>query len=145
MRITTQGEYAMRVLVRLASVYQNASEREYIVAPVSVTKLAGWEDLSRAYVEQLLLRLRRGGIVNSRRGVHGGYFLSRPPENITVKDVLDALDEQFVTPCEYPTVCNHGVGCGLRILWEGLGICVGEYLASKTLADVQKMMQGGGL
>ena len=145
MRITTQGEYAMRVLVRLASVYQKASEREYIVAPVSVTKLAKWEGLSRDYVEQLLLRLRRGGIVLSRRGVHGGYFLARPPEGVTVKEILDALDEKFVTPCEYPTVCNHGQGCGMRLLWEGLQTCVGEYLASKTLDEVRKMVQGGAL
>ena len=84
MRVTTQGEYGLRCLARLAVM---KGEK-----PVSVSKLAAAEGLSRDYVEQLLLRLRRAGIVRSTRGVQGGYRLSRKPSLRAIPTRADERD-----------------------------------------------------
>ena len=134
MRITTQGEYGLRCLAQLA---ENDTGR-----PISVSRLAKAEGLSRDYVEQLLLRLRRAGPVRSTRGVQGGYVLSRDPQRVKVGEVLRVLEGPlFELPCRRRVGgCVRDGDCALLPLWEGLESQISDYLDSRTLADVVTMM-----
>jgi len=134
MRITTQGEYGLRCLARLAD---NETGK-----PISVSRLAKAEKLSRDYVEQLLLRLRRAGLVRSTRGVQGGYLLSRSPARISVGEVLRILEGPlFELPCRRrPGGCHKEFDCLLVPLWEGLEQRIAEYLDSRSLADVSEIL-----
>lgn len=134
MRITTQGEYGLRCLARLAD---NDTGK-----PISVSRLAKAENLSRDYVEQLLLRLRRAGLVRSTRGVQGGYLLSRQPSRIRVGEVLRVLEGPlFELPCRRrPGGCHKEGDCSLVPLWEGLESRIAEYLDARSLADISEMM-----
>src|SRR5205085_10129082 len=79
MRVSSKAHYGLRMMTELAKAYGQG--------PRSLTEVARIEHLPLAYLEQLVGALRRGGLVESTRGVHGGYQLSQPPEQITVLDV----------------------------------------------------------
>ena len=102
--------------------------------------LAERERLPADYVEQILLKLRRAGVVDSVRGARGGYHLARPAESITVKDVIQAAeDHTFEINCDLHPVdderCRSG-DCSIRAVWRGLQSRIDELLASVTLADL---------
>ncbi|ARJ68730.1 Rrf2 family transcriptional regulator [Paracoccus contaminans] len=133
MKLSTKGRYAMVALVDLAT------------SPGSLTTLAEIsrrQDISLPYLEQLFVRLRRGGLVDSVRGPGGGYRLARPPAEIRVVEILGAVDE---------TVSALHVGAGAsggqsgtraqsmtNRLWEGLSAHVYVFLHNTTLADVAR-------
>src|SRR3989442_2981198 len=90
MRVTTWAEYGLIVSVNLAKrAGQGPAGRG---GPVAARELAEQEKLPHDYVEQILLRLRRAGLVDSVRGAKGGYHLARPPQDISVKDVIEASE-----------------------------------------------------
>lgn len=133
MRVTTWAEYGLIVSVHLA---QRAGE-----GPVAARELAAQEKLPADYVEQILLRLRRAGIVSSVRGARGGYMLARPSADITVKDVLDASEHgTFEINCERHLVsgerCGPECGCAIRPVWQLLKQRIDETLSSIRLADL---------
>src|SRR6478735_1256893 len=76
---STKGEYGVRLMVQLG--------RHFGTGPASLAEIAAEEDLPRAYLEQLVVSLREGGLVTSTRGAHGGYELARPPETISMAEV----------------------------------------------------------
>lgn len=88
MKISSKGEYGIMALVEL-SVQRDTG-------PVKIQSIADRQNIPKKYLEQVLLALKRGGFVESTRGKKGGYFLADPPEDISVVDVLDELEEQFV-------------------------------------------------
>jgi Rrf2 family protein len=90
MRVTTWAEYGLIVSVNLA--------RRAGQGPVAARELAEQERLPHDYVEQILLRLRRAGLVDSVRGAKGGYHLAREPHVITVKDVIEASEHVTSIP-----------------------------------------------
>lgn len=107
MRITTWGEYGLIVSVGLA---RRAGE-----GPVAARELADQERLPADYVEQILLRLRRAGLVDSVRGAKGGYHLARAPQAITVKDVMDASEHAtFEVNCDSTPSTGSDVAPMLR-------------------------------
>lgn len=85
MKISSKGVYGVMALVDL-SVHHNAG-------PIKIRSIAERQGLPKKYLEQVLLDLKRGGIVGSSRGKNGGYFLEREPDEITLLDVLDVLEE----------------------------------------------------
>jgi Rrf2 family protein len=106
-------------------------------------ELADAERLPPDYVEQILLRLRRAGLVESVRGAKGGYFLGRDPGQITVRDVMTASERQtFEVNCETHPVhadrCNPSGTCSIRPVWQALQRRVDDLLSSVTLADLMK-------
>ena len=134
MRISSRGQYGVRALSVLAERHGQG--------PVQVREIARVERLSAKYLEQLLGRLRTGGLVRSVRGARGGYVLARGPEAITVKEVLLLLEGSLA-----PVGCvDHGGTCGLEGqgtcpahgLWAGLHATVLTYLDSFTLADLAR-------
>jgi len=137
MRITTWTEYSLIISIHLAKRGRAGS------APVAARELAEAERLPADYVEQILLRLRRGGIVESVRGARGGYYLARDPASISVRDVMTASEHQtFEINCESHPVdterCAPSSACTIRPVWHALEKRIDELLSSVTLADLMK-------
>lgn len=133
MRITSSIEYATRLMVCLA--------RAYGEEPLSADKLSQAENVPSDYVNQLLLRLKRGGLVVSQRGTGGGYILSRKPEQIKLGDVLRAVEGRiFEDVCERYTDgskdCRHQGRCGISPVWQKLGALIEGYLDGIDLSQL---------
>ncbi len=130
MRISSRGQYGLRALAVLACRH---GER-----PTQVREIARIEGLSAKYLEQLLGRLRSGGLVKSVRGARGGYQLARPAREITVREVLVLLEGSLApTDCvEAESACRANEECTAHAVWSGLYATILEYLDSQTLADL---------
>lgn len=135
MRVTTWAEYGLIVAVHLA--------RRGADTPVPAREVAGDERLPADYVEQILLKLRRAGIVKSVRGARGGYALARPPEAVTVRNVIEAAEHRtFEVNCDRHQVdaarCGQGAECSLRPVWRALQHRIDDLLESVSLADLSR-------
>lgn len=134
MKISTKGQYGLEALVDLAL---HVSE-----GPVSLKKIAERCGLSEAYILQIFLVLRRAGVVSSVRGVQGGYVLAKSPSDISVKEVLEALEGPLVPvsciikDCKNP--CSRFEMCVTRTLWEKIAARVSELSVSITIMDLMK-------
>ena len=137
MRVTTWTEYSLIISLHLAKRGRAGA------ASVAARELAEVERLPADYVEQILLRLRRAGIVESVRGARGGYYLARDAGAITVRDVMTASEHQtFEINCDNHQVdgdrCAPSSGCTIRPVWQALQRRIDELLSSVTLADLLK-------
>jgi Rrf2 family transcriptional regulator, cysteine metabolism repressor len=110
--------------------------------PASLAEIAAEEDLPRAYLEQLVVSLREAGLVVSTRGAHGGYELARPPADITMGEVLRALEGPIAPMIcasddpDHSNVCGRSSGCTVNVLWVRVRDAVAGALDSMTLADL---------
>jgi Rrf2 family protein len=109
--------------------------------PVTGREIAARERLPGDYVEQIMLKLRRAGIVQSTRGAHGGYHLARDAEQISVKDVMNASEHStFDVHCETHPVeeerCASSHDCSIRPVWLLLQRRIDEVLGSVRLSDL---------
>ncbi len=134
MRLSTRGEYGVRTMVELASAYGTG--------PVSLGRIADSENLSLAYLEQLIAVLRREGLVESVRGAHGGYQLAMAPEKISVGDIVRAL-EGPIAPVDCVAEgkegrCGRETVCATRSVWVSVRDRIAETLDSVTLADLKQ-------
>ncbi len=135
MRTTTLTEYSLIISLHLAK--RRGDGR----GPIAARELAEAERLPGDYVEQILLRLRRAGLVDSVRGAKGGYLLARDPEEMTVHDVMSASDHQtFELNCSTHPIDNKRCGptgnCSFRPMWSALKLRVDDFLTNITLADL---------
>lgn len=135
MRITTWAEYGLICALHLAH-----REDE---GPVSGRDIAFREQLPPDYVEQILLRLRRAGLIRSRRGAKGGYTLARAPRDISVRDVIAASElTTFDLHCvSHPVAeerCSAAHDCSIRPVWILLQQRIDEVLAGVRLSDLMK-------
>ena len=133
MRITTWAEYGLICALHLA---KRAGE-----GPITGREIAAGERLPADYVEQILLRLRRAGLVNSTRGARGGYSLSRAPEEISVRDVIAAselgtFDLHCVTHPVGEERCSESQSCSIRPVWMMLQRKIDDVLDSVHLGDL---------
>ena len=116
--------------------------RHFGQGPLSLSEVARSQGISQPYLEQIAIDLRRSGLLHSRRGAQGGYYLARAPEDITAGDVIRALEgsilpvqcvaEQKCTPCSLED------GCSARGIWEQVRVRLVETLDSIVLADLQR-------
>ena len=129
--ISTRGRYALRMMLDLA---ENQGD-----GYVSLKDIAARQDISKKYLEQIIPVLNRAGLLQTTRGVQGGYRLTRRPEEYTVLDILSATEtglaavaclEQDANPCA--RCCD----CLTLPVWQGLDKVVKDYLAGITLQDV---------
>lgn len=138
--MSTRGDYASRALLSLAL-------REDLTTPTSVRGLAERTGLPQPYLEQILLNLKGVGLVRSKRGVGGGYVLARPAENITLAEIVAAVDGPIVAgdfgEPHMDGACNHEGQCVLLGVWADVGNHMREHLASFTLADMVQQARGG--
>ena len=133
MRVSSKAHYGLRMMTEFA--------RGYGQGPLSIAEVARIEHLPVAYLEQLAAQLRRGGLVLSTRGVHGGYSLARAPEHISVLDVVRIVEGE-VAPVEcvseeyvHGSCLREGV-CASRGLWQRLKEMIDATLSQTTLADL---------
>ncbi len=138
MMFSTKAEYGVRVMAHLAG--RDGAE------PVALGAIAEAEGLPLAYLEHLVARLRRADLVASRRGAHGGYSLTRPPEAISMAEVVEAL-EGDIAPIECISeaadgglVCSRessGRGlCPTKLLWARVRGSIVATLQEMTLSDL---------
>ena len=134
MIFSTKAEYGVRVMTHLAGTDGGR--------PVSLATIAEAEGLPLAYLEHLVQRLRRQGLVESTRGAHGGYTLSRPAGEITMAEVVSAL-EGHLAPIECITpegMCSREVGggapCPTKLLWTRVQGSIVRTLTDMTLEDL---------
>jgi Rrf2 family protein len=121
--------------------------REDVSSPVSVRDLAERTGLPQPYLEQILLSLKGVGLVRSKRGVGGGYVLARPPETITLAEVVAAVDGPIVAgdfgQPHQDGACDHEGQCVLLGVWSDVGNHMREHLSSYTLDDMVVQARGG--
>ncbi len=137
MRVTTWTEYSLIISLHLAKRGRTGH------GPVAARELADVEKLPADYVEQILLRLRRAGLVDSVRGAKGGYLLARHPSAISVRDVMTASEHQTFEPncVSHPVAaerCSPDSTCSIRPVWHALQQRVDDLLAGISLADLMK-------
>jgi len=137
--VSTRGDYASRALLSLAL-------RESQGAPTSVRDLAERTGLPQPYLEQILLSLKGAGLVRSKRGVGGGYVLARLPENVTLAEIIAAVDGpinagDFGEPHQ-DGACDHEGQCVLLGVWADVGAHMREHLSSFTLSDMVDQARG---
>lgn len=123
MKVSTRGDYAARALLSLAL---HEAER-----PTSVKEIAERTNLPQPYLEQILLQVKGAGIVRSKRGVGGGYVLARSPAEITLAEIIAAVDGPLTTPVEAHDHCEGH--CVLQDIWT----CVSD--------DTQRLLDGFSL
>lgn len=129
MRLTTKGRYAVTAMLDLA--YHGATH------PVALTDIAKRQAISISYLEQLFSRLRRCGVVEGVRGPGGGYQLSRKPCQISVAEIILAVDDTMdSTRCGGKANCQNDQPCLTHDLWVGLSEQIRHYLDSISLQDV---------
>ena len=135
MRLTTKGRFAVTAMVDL-SMRQTRG-------PVTLAAISERQHISLSYLEQLFGKLRRAKLVNSVRGPGGGYCLAKPIANITVADIISAVDEPIdATQCAGKENCNDDRRCITHDLWATLNEKMNDYLSSVSLADVISHQQG---
>jgi len=129
MRLTTKGRYAVTAMLDLAIHAQDG--------PVSLNDISGRQGISLSYLEQLFAKLRRGGLVASVRGPGGGYRLSRDGSDISVAEVVDAVNESMdATRCNRRGDCQDGEECLTHHLWLELSDQIHAFLRGITLAQL---------
>ncbi len=129
LRITTKGRYALRAMLDLA-IHQTNS-------PVTREDIAARQDLPATYLAQLFAALTKSGLVESVRGPGGGYVLGRPVGNISVGEIIRAVEGPVVpVQCVAETNCKRAGRCTLRRLYRGLGVVIEEYLDDVSLGSL---------
>jgi Rrf2 family transcriptional regulator, iron-sulfur cluster assembly transcription factor len=129
--LNTRGRYAVTAIADIA---KHAGEDA-----VPLSAISERQHISLAYLEQIFLRLRRAGLVESARGRAGGYRLGRPAHQITVAEVMAAVEEEVrMTRCagEHGAPCHGKERCLTHGLWDALGEEIGEFLGRVTIRDV---------
>jgi Rrf2 family protein len=129
MRLTAKSEYGLLALMHLA--------RTCGAEPVSARGIAEAENIPIKFLEQLFAQLRRAGLVTAKRGAHGGFILGRPAEEITVLDVVEALEGPLSpSPCDGSTTCSRSSGCAAAGVWNEASTALRGVLGRATLARV---------
>lgn len=129
MRISTKGRYALRVMLDLAE----RKDEGFI----SLSAIADRQNVSKGYLDQIMLMLNRTDFLQTARGVHGGYRLARDPSNYTVGSILRSTEGSLApVPClDDPARCEQEE-CMTREVWEGLDRVISGYVDRLTLQDV---------
>ena len=129
MRLTTKGRYAVTAMLDLALHEE--------LGPVSLADISRRQGISLSYLEQLFLRLRKQGLIASARGPGGGYRLQLPGANISIADVIRAVDEQVdATRCGGHQNCQGDERCLTHDLWEDLSMNIKDFLGAISLSDL---------
>ena len=137
MKLSTRGRYGLRAILDIA-LNENTG-------PVTIHNIAQRQEISERYLEQLLTMLRKNGLIKSIRGFQGGYVLNKEAREITVGDVIRAL-EGPIAPVEcvddsQQGTCSRIEWCVTRKVWEDLKKTINEVLDSYTLEDLVRESQ----
>jgi Rrf2 family protein len=135
MKLSTRSRYGTRLMLDMA--------RNYNGGPIQLGEIAKRQDVSVKYLEQIIIPLKKAQYITSVRGPKGGHILTRPPEKITVGEIVAVLEEglSLVECIECPTVCDRAGICPTRLLWKKVSEAMFGKLQSVTLADLVQEAQ----
>jgi Rrf2 family transcriptional regulator, cysteine metabolism repressor len=134
MSISTRGRYGLRALLEIAQNHGNE--------PINIRDISKSQKISMSYLEQILHRLKKAGLIRSIRGAKGGYLLAKESNQITIKDIVKVLDGPIgVAYCDFPNLreksCIGPKVCASSILWKRLELTIDDFLSKVTLADLK--------
>lgn len=141
LRLSTKGQYGVRAMYEIA--------RGYPETPVTIKEISERQDVSVAYLEQILNKLRKAGLIRSIKGPGGGYILNKSPEKVSIASILNELEGPVaLTSCLDPEGgCVRVDSCVTHLLWKALGEQVEAFLKTITLknlitGDLYKLVGG---
>jgi Rrf2 family iron-sulfur cluster assembly transcriptional regulator len=134
MRLTTKGRFAVTAMIDVA---MHGAE-----GPVTLAAVSARQKISLSYLEQLFGKLRRSGLVESVRGPGGGYNLAKPSDQLSVADIIIAVDEPIdATQCAGRENCKDDRRCMTHDLWAGLNDHIFNFLSGVSLAELVRQQQ----
>jgi Rrf2 family protein len=131
LKLSTKGEYGMRAMFEIAKGYPES--------PITIKEISRRQEVSVSYLEQILNRLRKAGLIVSVKGPGGGYLLSRSPGQISIGEILMELEGPVaISACHDPqgAGCVRVEGCVTALLWKALGEKIEGFLRTVTLMDL---------
>lgn len=145
MRLTTKGRFAVTAMLDLAlHEARSPLANNEDIKPITLAGISERQSISLSYLEQLFSRLRRQGLVTSVRGPGGGYKLAKNYTEISVAEIINAVDEQIdATQCGGQENCRDEGRCMTHDLWATLNSKILDYLAGISLADMVASQTSG--
>ena len=140
MRLSKRGEYGLRAMIRLAELHQPIDTHRL----TQIKELAETENIPLKYLEQILLSLNNAGLLNSKKGINGGYYLAKEPSEIDLGQIVRILDGPLapircVSQMAYdPCDCPDENTCGLRLVMSDVRDAIANILDNTTLEDMCK-------
>ena len=130
MKLSTRSRYGVRLLLELALHYERGA--------LQLSNIAKTQEISEKYLGQLVIQLKGSGLISSERGKKGGYFLTRAPKDITLKEVVEKLEGDLclVDCTENESECPRKDSCVTRDIWKYLSQQMTDTLAGITLQDL---------
>ena len=130
MKLSTRSRYGTRLLLDMAQHYNEG--------PIQLGDIAKRQAVSVKYLEQIIIPLKKAHYIESVRGPKGGHILTKPPDKITVGEIVALLEDSscLVECCEDTTVCNRADLCPTRLLWKEASEAMFDRLTAITLADL---------
>ena len=142
MRISKRGEYGLRAMIDLATQLTSHDGQSPVASVVQIKEIAERQHIPAKFLEQILLTLKNNGMLHSRMGVGGGYYLARPADEINLGHIVRVLDGPLapigcVSQMAYETCgCPDEKTCGLRLVMLDVRNAISDILDNTTLADV---------
>jgi Rrf2 family iron-sulfur cluster assembly transcriptional regulator len=132
MKLSTKSRYGTRLMLDMAQHYHDG--------PIHLSTVARRQGISVKYLEQIIIPLKKANYILSMRGPKGGHVLARPPEEITVGEIVALLEEgASLAECSHnPMVCERSPTCQTRYIWQEAAQAMFDKLHSITLADLLK-------
>jgi Rrf2 family protein len=128
LKLSTKSRYAVRIMAYLAGSTSKG--------PIQVQEISRAESITSDYVEQILSRLKISGLVESHRGIRGGFTLTRPPSSVTIADIVRVTDGEIaIAPCTKGD-CARAIDCAVQSVWQKVNTAVQDILRQTTLKDL---------
>lgn len=130
MKLSTKSRYGLRAVIEIAKTYGSVPAKRKVVASS--------QGISDSYLENILIVLKNNRIIETTRGVNGGYILSRPPKEISVLEIIDALEGPIdIVDCvSSSSICSKTETCAARTIWKELADSWKSILGNLTLQDL---------
>ncbi|BAT72384.1 BadM/Rrf2 family transcriptional regulator [Thermosulfidibacter takaii ABI70S6] len=129
-KVSTKGRYGLRAMIEIGKAYGKGF--------MLLREIAKRQGISEKYLSHIIPQLRNHGLIKASRGAHGGYTLAKPPEKISLREIIEALEGPiFLVECVgAPDVCDMSSNCETRKLWKRLSESLLKELENITLADL---------